>query len=58
MQFYTQISPILPPNSRKAAMVAARINGSQCFGEFSGENEREWTNYGRRPETFSQWPDY
>lgn len=34
-------------------MVAARINGSQCFGEFSGENEQEWTNFGCRPEAFS-----
>jgi len=57
LRFRTQISPTPPPNHHKAAMVTARINGSQCFGEFSSENEQEWTNFGCRPEAFSRWAD-
>jgi len=32
---------------------ATRVNGSQCFGGFSGGNVQEQTNFGRFPEAFS-----
>jgi len=29
---------------------APRVDGGECFGEFSGGNVRERTNFGCRPE--------
>jgi len=34
------------------------VDSGQCFGEFSGGNEREWTNFGSRPKVVSRGPKY
>lgn len=39
-------------------VAAACIDGSQRLGRFSGENEREQTSFGHRPEVLSQWSEY
>ncbi|KAF0755515.1 Uncharacterized protein FWK35_00013720 [Aphis craccivora] len=43
---------------RAVTVSVARVDGGQCFGEFSCGNARERTNFGCRPEMVSRGPEY